>query len=209
MSFNKSSPPLSTDFVTKHLPSYFPPVNTTQNLSLCAVRQGTSFLAFCIVPSLAIIINVVVLVAVLRQRKRLMQESHVYVHVASTVVSNVLMSILGLIEVSVANLLLKYVVLVCFQTGTILSECDSKSLSIRRALLNRQYAKHKYRKLAKITGGGEGGKWGKLSRTSNHWGEPKNPNNVASTFFRLQICSQKTLGSNMGAPNLFHAPDAI
>ena len=43
----------------------------------------------------------------------------------------------------------------------------------------------------------------------NEFGGAKSPNNIASTFFNTMHCFRKTLGSNMGLPNVFLAQDAI
>jgi len=48
-----------------------------------------------------------------------------------------------------------------------------------------------------------------MPRAPNNWEAPESPNNVASFSSIQYIYSQKTLGSDMGAPNLFLAPGAI
>uniref|UniRef100_H2Z2K6 G-protein coupled receptors family 1 profile domain-containing protein n=1 Tax=Ciona savignyi TaxID=51511 RepID=H2Z2K6_CIOSA len=71
--------------------------HTLSNLT-CTSRQKPLFLIFCAIPSISIVINVVVLVAVLRKTRKLMRQSHVYAHVNSTLLANVLFSILGLLQ---------------------------------------------------------------------------------------------------------------
>jgi len=65
----------------------------------CASRQQPTFLIFCIFPSLAVLINLTVLAAVLRKAQKLMRQSHVYAHVSSTLVGNALFSVLALLQV--------------------------------------------------------------------------------------------------------------
>ena len=47
-----------------------------------------------------------------------------------------------------------------------------------------------------------------MSGVPNHWGVLKSPNDVTNFFFNTVACiySQKTLGLNMGAPNLRFCP---
>jgi len=54
-------------------------------------------------------------------------------------------------------------------------------------------------------GRNEGCKGVTIPRASSHWGA-KSPNNFAVPSAIQYMYSQKTLGSNMGAPNLFLAP---
>ena len=73
--------------------------NASNGVGFCASRQKPSFLIFCIFPSLAVLINLVILAAVLRKSQKLMRQSHVYVHVSSTLIGNVLFSVLALFQV--------------------------------------------------------------------------------------------------------------
>jgi len=50
---------------------------------------------------------------------------------------------------------------------------------------------------------------GTMFGAPNHWEVPKSPNNVASFSLIQYIYFQKTLGLNMGTPNLFLAPGPI
>jgi len=43
----------------------------------------------------------------------------------------------------------------------------------------------------------------------NHWGVPKSPNNVASTFFNAVHLLPKDLRFEHGAPNFFLVPGTI
>ena len=70
------------------------------NASLnCSNRPTASFLAISIVPGLAVLMNLFVLAAVLRRSTKLMRESHIYAHVSSTLIGNVLFSVLALLQV--------------------------------------------------------------------------------------------------------------
>lgn len=89
--------------VTSSLPGEFVTTNATDSDPVCVSRQKPAFLVFCLLPSVAILINVVVLVAVLRKTRKLVRQSHVYAHVSSTLIANVLLSVLGLVEVSASR----------------------------------------------------------------------------------------------------------
>ena len=65
----------------------------------CASRHKTSFLVFGLFPGVAVLINLVVLAAVLRKARKLVRQSHVYAHVSSTLVGNLLFSVLSLFQV--------------------------------------------------------------------------------------------------------------
>ena len=58
----------------------------------------------------------------------------------------------------------------------------------------------------KLEGRTEGGKKNTITRALIHWGAPKRPNTVASTFCDTAHLLRKSSGSNIGAPNLFLAP---
>jgi len=87
---------------TESLPGIILRINSsgsTQPERFCVNRERPEFLIFCFLPASALFVNVLIFVAVFRERKRLLQESHVYVNVYSTLSANVLFSVLGLIEV--------------------------------------------------------------------------------------------------------------
>ncbi|CAK8676010.1 uncharacterized protein LOC143458987 [Clavelina lepadiformis] len=71
--------------------------NESRNIT-CVSRQTPTFLIFCLFPTMAVFINLVILAAVLRKARKLMRQSHVYLHVSSTLIGNVLFSILALIQ---------------------------------------------------------------------------------------------------------------
>jgi len=48
-----------------------------------------------------------------------------------------------------------------------------------------------------------------IPRTPNHWGAPKSPNNVASTFFNTTHLLPRDLKFEYGVDKLFFAPGAI
>ena len=65
----------------------------------CAARHDIKFVFFSLLPVLTVVMNALVLAAVCRSYKRLVRRNHVYVHVISSLVANLVFGVLALIQV--------------------------------------------------------------------------------------------------------------
>ena len=67
--------------------------------SPCSGRHDIKFVFFSLLPVFTVVMNALVLAAVLRSYKRLVRRNHVYVHVISSLVANLVFGVLALIQV--------------------------------------------------------------------------------------------------------------
>lgn len=77
------------------------PSNTTASTDggFCVSRKQPSFIAFTAIPSIPIVINVGVLIAITMNNRNLRRQSRVYAHVSSTILANVIFSFLALMQI--------------------------------------------------------------------------------------------------------------
>jgi len=67
--------------------------------SPCSGRHDIKFVFFSLLPVFTVVMNALVLAAVLRSYKRLVRRNHVYVHVISSLVANLVFGVLALIQI--------------------------------------------------------------------------------------------------------------